>query len=456
MTVQPGVEQVLERIVTLGRYANSLSYNREPMKELTTNEDFSRMLPDSKRLLIVGCAGAGKSTLCNKLAGHRYEWDEGSQKFIWDCGEENLLFRCKAGAKSVTQHTTYANLAYMGAEERPFVCVDTPGHDDTGTDDHLLRQAADLHQKLQRMGYVNGILVLHNDVVSGRFSPATRELMTKIQHMFRSSKRNVWDHVIVAFSHCDESDRGWRSNITTATHELQMELRRQFPACQVDVPVVALCGTDEPGAAPWQSANFERLWAFLDRAPCLCTVDLEEFEGMSLQLKRVVKERDDLQRLVAARKNYQEIAQYVLVLMLALSLRPSFMNADGAWDELLVFAAFVYIQGITRVFDFFRVAWDDYILRWINSGPVGLALQTRGVDPMMFRLIRHTAGAPPRKRARSGDGSLSASASSAVARAPLPTSGGGDPVGNSLLPPTIKISGDNVKRRRVGEACGGA
>merc|ERR1719335_247747 len=78
-----------------------------------------------------------------------------------------------------------------------------------GQGETLLRQATDLHTKLKKMGHVNAILVLHNDVWSGRFSPTTQELMAKVQEMFKASGRNVWEHVIIGFSRCDEADRGW-------------------------------------------------------------------------------------------------------------------------------------------------------------------------------------------------------------------------------------------------------
>lgn len=382
--------QLLGKAAELGQYAMRLPYNREFLREFTTNEDFSRQCPELQRLVVIGCTGAGKSTLCNKLAGFRYEWDEELSQFVWTSGQEKLLFACSQGANSVTDHTTYANLPYLGRMDRPFVCIDTPGHNDTGTDDTLLRQATDLHTKLRRMGHVNAILVLHNDVWSGRFSPTTQELMAKVQEMFKASGRNVWEHVIIGFSRCDEADRGWRGSIEEKSRDLQAALRTRFDDCNVDVPVVPLSGADEPGAGPSQAASFERLWEFLEGRPKLPTVELREFEGMSLQLKRAVKERDNAQRLASARKTFLEAGIHVFLGSLALNYRPSLINATGPWDELLLAGGFIYVMGPVKMYDFFRVAWDDHLLPRFDSA-LGDKLRQNGIDPAEFRMIEDDA-----------------------------------------------------------------
>ena len=154
----------------------------------TTPDDFARMHPSSQRMLVIGCTGAGKSTILNIMAGWRYVQRPPDYEFVWEApaeGDEAPLFEAGEGTDSVTRRTAFANLNWFGDAKRSFVAVDSPGHDDpSGADidspearEKLGELAADLHNKLKAMRHVNTILVLHNDVLSNRLNPATYTIL---------------------------------------------------------------------------------------------------------------------------------------------------------------------------------------------------------------------------------------------------------------------------------------
>jgi hypothetical protein len=371
-------EQAMIKIYEWAQYANGFKFRNELRKQYVSNEDFSRMVPGLKRMMVIGTTGAGKSTLGNKLAGFRYEWVEAENKHEWTCDRQDLLFLCKAGAKSVTLDTSYANMNYLGDAARKFIYIDTPGHNDTGDDGLLAQQATDMHVKLKNMDCINAILVLVSEP-SGRFAPATQELLAKLETMFSQANRDVWRHVIIGFSRCDPADRGWRTDLQVKIEELQAEVRRRFPNCQVNIPVIPLSGADEPGQDISQEHNFERLWDFLQKSPDLLTANLQEFEGLNMKLRRVVKERDALQRLNDMRKNFLPVACNVILGLMCLYMRPDFLNLSGMIDELFITACGVYSMGPVKMYDFLVVSWGDHLLPWLDC-MCGARLLNHGLD----------------------------------------------------------------------------
>lgn len=122
------------------------------------------------------------------------EGDDDDGHFEWDeKAGPTPVFESGHSTGAVTSRTSFGNFSYFGKEERPFVIVDTPGHDDPeGANideqqarDKLKEQAADLHAKLKNMSSLNLVLVVHNDVHSNRLNPATYELLKKVISFFR-------------------------------------------------------------------------------------------------------------------------------------------------------------------------------------------------------------------------------------------------------------------------------
>ena len=148
-----------------------------------TIEDFARVDPNARRVVVIGCTGSGKSTMLNTMAGWKFVQRAPDYKYTWERGDADgtPLFEARASSDSVTKKTTYANLEWFGDASRPFVAVDTPGHDDpAGSEidspearEVLGELAADLHNKLKALRHVHAIVVLHNDILSNRLNPAT-------------------------------------------------------------------------------------------------------------------------------------------------------------------------------------------------------------------------------------------------------------------------------------------
>jgi predicted GTPase len=341
-----------------------------------TNEDFGTMVADNPRLMTVGCTGAGKSTLINRLGGCHYvckESSDGKISFEWDA---EPVFEVDCATQGVTTCTSFANLNYLGKEDRPFICVDTPGHDDPGginmTDDNseghkardtILTQAGDLYEKLKQMKHVNCILVLHNDVNSNRLNPATYEVLEKIDQMFAESDGNVWNHVIVAYSKCDAESRGWKANLDKKVKDFQSELKKKFTRCKdIDVPVITVSGVEYPDKESDMS-GFEKLWELLKTKPKLSTSNLQKFNGLSAKIEDIIRQREFFQRQAEARKNFTSTAMLTMAFVMGfLGVVRPWINIDSYLDEFVYIGGFIYCMGMYKMTDFGKIVWDDYAL----------------------------------------------------------------------------------------------
>ena len=174
-----------------------------------TIEDFARVDPNARRVVVIGCTGSGKSTMLNTMAGWKFVQRAPDYKYTWERGDADgtPLFEARASSDSVTKKTTYANLEWFGDASRPFVAVDTPGHDDpAGSEidspearEVLGELAADLHNKLKALRHVHAIVVLHNDILSNRLNPATcaARAILGAQFSARNSRRAIIRRAII-------------------------------------------------------------------------------------------------------------------------------------------------------------------------------------------------------------------------------------------------------------------
>ena len=210
----------------------------------------------ARRLVIVGCCGAGKSTLANKIAGGRRVWvpdaqsDNGSCQWVGAPGPFDDDWRTSTIRRSAVN--------FMGDPERPLVVVDTPGHDSESfvlEDDEVVsaaiqveRQAEELVDALRKLDHVHAILVLHNDVYSNRLNPITYELLVKVDEIFGAvDGHSVWQNIIVAYSKCDSDAKGWRDSLKTKKLAMQAALCSRFERCRTTVPVMCVSGLSLEG-----------------------------------------------------------------------------------------------------------------------------------------------------------------------------------------------------------------
>eukprot|EP01065_Artemidia_motanka_P015073 TRINITY_DN1895_c0_g1_i1.p2 TRINITY_DN1895_c0_g1~~TRINITY_DN1895_c0_g1_i1.p2 ORF type:complete len:464 (+),score=131.12 TRINITY_DN1895_c0_g1_i1:73-1392(+) len=377
----------MEDLVQAARKAvDGAGLRKEFNREYATNEDFERVRPDLKRVAVVGCTGAGKSALIDTLCGFRMEYDEAAGKYAWTTPEELLPFKTSTSCESITRSTSFANAHFLGLPGKPFVVVDTPGHDDTDPD-KLTELATDFHVKLQKIGYVNMILVIHKDYTSNRLDPATFELLEKISCVFQKSGRDVWKHVVIGYSKVDEDQRGWKAGLEDKIASLQRALRDQTKRfespCTVDVPVLTFscCQSSQNddrifGDYPFKSEgkeaagqhrvshvkSYETLWQMLGSLPPLPSSDLKVFEGLQDKYRKAVEQRDAYARIASARKHFMQNAGWVAGFIFVVFIWGPLNLTSTATEEIFFVAGFVYLCGYHLLLDWFRVTWDDFVL----------------------------------------------------------------------------------------------
>ena len=132
-----------------------------------------------KKLLVLGCTGDGKSTLCNTLSGHQ--------------PEDSGLFQVSSGALSCTQETQMAEVFFNGEKEKPVSLIDTVGWSDGGsmTDAKIIEE---LIQKLKAScDYINLFILVVNGQAP-RLTSTTEEMARVFQGMFSDS---FWSNLVV-------------------------------------------------------------------------------------------------------------------------------------------------------------------------------------------------------------------------------------------------------------------
>lgn len=121
-------------------------------------------------------------------------------------------------------------------------------------------------------------------------NPATLEVLKKIDEMFADTDGKIWNNVVVAYSKCDEGDKGWTFGLERNKAKLQSLLRTEMKTCDTDVKVLALSGLHLGETSP----DFGELWNFLSTRPPINASDLKPFQGLNEAIMRVVQDRDNL------------------------------------------------------------------------------------------------------------------------------------------------------------------
>ena len=105
-----------------------------PNQRYLALEDFQRADPEKKRIVLIGCTGAGKSTIGNIAAGWKLVGkmdSDGDFDFTWKHPEGlEPLFEARASGESVTDKTSFANVSWLGDEVWAAVALSNFGRRD--------------------------------------------------------------------------------------------------------------------------------------------------------------------------------------------------------------------------------------------------------------------------------------------------------------------------------------
>ena len=223
------------------------------------------------------------------------------------------------------------------------------------------------------MEYVNTLLVLHNDAASNKVNPATMQMLNMVDTKFAKAGTSVWEHVVIAYSKCNDFETTWRSGLDGKKREIQQMLRRVFALCDCDVPVLALGGAESSERDSLEGladGEFDRLYKILLGSAALDTRNLAPFEGTAERFRKIVHERDSARARNKAVLIYGIVCLKLATLLLGLGIRHSMsfsvmrlvlLNPSSVLDEFLIFCAFAYCVGPMDLWNSLQIAVDEHV-----------------------------------------------------------------------------------------------
>ena len=236
---------------------------------------------ERRKVLIVGKTGAGKSCLCNIIAGLEYN---------------NPMFAISHDAQSCTEHTTFANVNFNGNVNRPISIIDTIGFDDSDrdTDTDIIR---DLETSLKaRCDYVNLFAI----VMKGQSPRLDASLVGTIGMFEDMFSEAFWSQTVVIFTRLSmmafsKEEREKREGITDEQRALKLMLavRKKFPSCcKLKYLHIDSCRdrSDATSEQAFQS-SMEELWSMLQGASKLPTVQVKKAQSDKSKLLEQLKNR---------------------------------------------------------------------------------------------------------------------------------------------------------------------
>ena len=229
-----------------------------------------KYLKDSpfKTFLIIGKTGTGKSSLCNRIAGHDYD---------------SNIFPVSGGATSCTQSTILGTAFFNGDKEKPLVnVIDTIGFDDPKNDTDV-KIITELVSKLKNnCDYVN----LFGIAVNGQAPRLDGSLVAMIRIFEEMFGQGFWNQCVLLFTRISMNDyakkkRGKlnkKSDNELAT-EYVREVEKMFPNSAGGLRYLFLdaCYDEElPEEAAHFQESMEELYKMLESAPELPTTRVNE------------------------------------------------------------------------------------------------------------------------------------------------------------------------------------
>jgi energy-coupling factor transporter ATP-binding protein EcfA2 len=376
--------QFTKTFYNLVNEANKLQYRNTKNQLYSTLEDFTRMNPNLKRIIVISGTGSGKSTLLNILGGWKLLQNKTNSSRQWS---SEPLFLAGDQTTSMTQKTVFANLNWLGDINKSFIGIDTPGVDDTegafiddlDSRNKISEISVDLHNKLKAIGYIDAILVLHNDVHSNRLNPLTKLLLKMLVEQFNNI--DIWNNIIIAYTKCNEFDFSWRNNLDNKKLAIQDSIKSLFPTCQINIPIIALGGIqlneleltkDEKLCVikPDTKKDLRFLYKFIQETKPINTKVIKVFKGPYQKYESIINKNDLLEAKLDARKQFNTIIFQFIILYLLLIIRsliipsflsPLFLDFEGLYDEIIIVSLVIQCIGWTKTVLVSKLVYTDYI-----------------------------------------------------------------------------------------------
>jgi len=184
----------------------------------------------SKRIVLIGATGAGKSTLANILAGK---------------GPNDDLFPAGHAMKSMTHVTTVKKVKWRGEEDSfDLDIVDTPGLDDTRGPKKDGENMAAMTKELKKLGHVNLFLIVINGA-NARLDRTMKELLRIFRDMFGDQfldntlfEVTNWrfdrSSMMIRKSQNGKTTDTWEADLNMNLKEMMLNPSKPIPAVFID------------------------------------------------------------------------------------------------------------------------------------------------------------------------------------------------------------------------------
>jgi len=226
------------------------------------------------RILILGEAGVGKSSLANRLLGRGFLHDSGDDK---GCFKEGQDF-----SDGVTMGTCHEKGYYLGDPNKPVTLIDTPGFGVTDINvetDHIDKLVDVLKNEIE---HVHVFLI----AVEGGTARYKKELDSMLKLFGNIFSNNFWKNAMIVatkYSFSDDNIAGRKITKQTEkgwTDKKIAEMKKRLPKAlkDVELEVVFIDSHYDKVGSDTQTSKFkdytDKLWKFADSIKPMDMIDI--------------------------------------------------------------------------------------------------------------------------------------------------------------------------------------
>ena len=253
-----------------------------------------------KTLLIIGKTGTGKSALCNRISGQKFNSD---------------IFPVSGEATSCTQSTALGLIQFNGDKEKMIGLIDTIGFDDPNNDTDV-KIITELVGKLKNnCSYVN----LFGIAVNGQSPRLDGSLVAMIRIIEEMFGEDFWKQCVLIFTRMPMDKKARRKREKTSGHSDEYlasaylkEVEKKFPkGAGLQHLFLDACFDDEDEDEAFQ-LGMDNLFDMLTKAPKLNTVDVtENVKSEHGKLKKRIRESEEKVKMLREFKKSVREQQFI-------------------------------------------------------------------------------------------------------------------------------------------------